>query len=131
MKNHTATEPKSPEAIATRSTLEDILKQGGRTLLQAAVENEVAEYIQRYEGIIDEQKHQLVVRNGSFPERDILTGLGPITVKQPRIDDRKLRQRGEEGFSSSILPRYLRRIPNIDNLVPALYLKGISTGDIS
>jgi transposase-like protein len=129
MKNHTATEPKSPEAIAARSTLEDILKQGARTLLQTAIENEVAEYIQRYEGIIDEQRHQLVVRNGTLPERDILTGLGPITVKQPRVDDRKVRQRGEEGFSSSILPRYLRRIPSIDNLVPALYLKGISTGD--
>lgn len=129
MKNNTVTEPKSPEAIEARSTLEDILKEGARTLLQTAIEHEVSEFIQRYKGVTDEQGHKVVVGNGYLPERDILTGLGRIKIKQPRVDDRKLRQRGEEGFSSSILPRYLRRIPSIDNLVPALYLKGISTGD--
>jgi len=64
-----------------------------------------------------------------MPERDILTGIGPLTIKQPRIDDRPLDENNMERFTSNILPRYLRRIPSIDNLIPALYLKGISTND--
>ena len=64
------------------------------------------------------------------PEREILSGVGPLLVKQPRVDDRKLRRHKEgEPFTARILPRYLRRLPSIDNLIPALYLKGISTGD--
>ena len=62
-----------------------------------------------------------------MPQRDIVTGIGPIAITQPRVYDRRL-DSGER-FSSSILPRYLRRIPSIDNLIPILYLKGISTND--
>jgi transposase-like protein len=72
----------------------------------------------------------LVFRNGYAPERDILSGIGPIKIKRPRVDDRKLRKdKNNSGFSSEILPRFLRRVPSIDNLLPILYLKGISTGD--
>ncbi len=63
-----------------------------------------------------------------MPTREILTGMGPLEVKQPRVDDRALKGSSER-FTSNILPRYLRRIPSIDNLIPALYLKGISTND--
>jgi len=77
----------------------------------------------------DERGHRLAVRNGYLPAREIITGIGPIAMKQPRVDDRKLRQLGKEPFTSRILPRYLRRAPSIDNLAPVLYLKGISTGD--
>jgi putative transposase len=110
--------------------LEAVLREGARKLLQKAIEEEVEEFLERYEQDKGADGHRLVVRNGYMPEREILTGLGPIRIKQPRVDDRKLgARRGEEGFSSRILPRYLRRIPSVDNLVPALYLKGISTGD--
>jgi transposase-like protein len=63
-------------------------------------------------------------------QRDILTGIGPVRVAQPRVDDRNLKSCSQDDrFKSNILPRYLRRIPSIDNLIPTLYLKGISTND--
>jgi transposase-like protein len=64
-----------------------------------------------------------------MPERQILTGIGPISIKQPRVDDRRLKSNEAKRFTSKILPRYMRRIPSINNLIPVLYLKGISTGD--
>jgi len=100
-------------------------------MLQAAIETEVAEYLERHSVITDDKGHRLAVRNGYLPERDIVTGIGPLSVRQPRVDNRKLRRKGHEPFNSRILPRYLRRVPSIDNLIPVLYLKGISTGDFS
>src|SRR5205807_559055 len=70
------------------------------------------------------------VRNGSLPERTILTGLGPVEIKQPRVQDRRPREQREK-FSSAILPPYLRKARSIEELIPWLYLKGISTGDFS
>jgi len=96
-------------------------------MLQAAIEEEVAAYIDAHQDLRDEHGHRLVVRNGHMPEREVLTGAGPLTVKKPRIDDRREGQR----FTSAILPPYLRRTPSIDALIPVLYLKGISTGDFS
>jgi putative transposase len=64
-----------------------------------------------------------------MPAREIITGIEPLPVKQPRIDDRGLKGYLSERFTSNILPRYLRRMPSIDNLIPVLYLKGISTND--
>jgi putative transposase len=120
----------SPAEESPGEVLEEILKRGAHVLLQKAIENEVEEFVGRYRDEKASDGLRLVVRNGYMPERRVLTGLGPIAVKQPRVDDRKLRkEKKETGFSSRILPRYLRRIPSIDNLVPALYLKGISTGD--
>ena len=101
-------------------------------MLQAAIENEAAEDLDRYRDLTDDERRRLAVLNRYLPERKILTGVGPLSVRQPRVDDRKLRQQKEgEPFPSSILPRYLRRVPSIDNLIPALYQKGISTGDFS
>ncbi len=118
-----------PEVESPGEVLEHILKRGAQALLQKAIEDEVQEFLARYEDEKAADGLRMVVRNGYMPERRVLTGLGPIAVKQPRVDDRKLRkEKNEEGFTSRILPRYLRRIPSIDNLVPALYLKGISTG---
>jgi putative transposase len=71
----------------------------------------------------------LVARNGHPPERELVTGIGPLKVRQPRVDDRALNQ--DQRFSSQILPRHLRRVPSVDNLIPILYLKGVSTGDMS
>lgn len=125
------TEERSPEEEAVASVLEEVLRTGARQMLQAAIENEVAEYLERYRHMIDEKGYRLAVRNGYLPGRELITGIGPIAMRQPRVDDRKLRQRGHEAFTSRILPRYLRRVPSIDNLIPVLYLKGVSTGDFS
>ena len=105
--------------------LEDVIRAGAHRMLQTAVEMEVAEYIQRLSGITDGAGHRKVVRNGWKREREIQTGIGPIKVRQPRVEDR----RPGEGFTSRILPPYMRRVPSLDALIPALYLNGVSTGD--
>jgi len=112
-----------------RSALEEVIIEGAQKMLKLALENEVDEFITKHSNIVDEDGRRIVSRNGYMPARDILTGVGPINVKQPRVDDRPLDQNDTERFTSNILPRYLRRIPSIDNLIPALYLKGISTND--
>ena len=76
-----------------------------------------------------QEGQRAVVRNGSMPARPIITGLGPMEVKQPRVRDRRPGEKVR--FTSNILPRYLRRVPSVDGLIPALYLRGISTGDFS
>jgi len=112
------------------SPLEQIAREGARKMLQLALENEVEEFVQKQSTLRDENGKKVVLKNGYMPQRDIVTGMGPLTIKQPRIDDRNLKDYSNATrFSSNILPRYLRRIPSIDNLIPALYLKGISTND--
>jgi putative transposase len=111
------------------SVLEEVAREGVRKMLQVVLENEVAEFIEKHSHLTDEMGRKTITRNGSMPQRDILTGMGPIAIKQPRVDDRALLGSRGERFSSNILPRYLRRIPSIDNLIPALYLKGVSTND--
>ena len=106
--------------------LEQLLQEGARKLLQAAIENEVIDYIQFHKDRRDENGQRLVVRNGHLPEREVVSGVGPIRVRQPRV-----RHRDMGRFSSAILPKYMRRSPSVDALIPALYLKGISTGDFS
>jgi putative transposase len=107
--------------------LEEILRQGARKMLQEAIRNEVTDYVEKHGHLRDENEHRLVVRNGSCPERELITGIGKLPVRQPRVHDRRQGQ----AFSSKILPPYMRRMPSIDALIPALYLKGVSTGDFS
>ena len=115
---------------STWSVLEQVAREGARKMLQLALENEVEEFIQKHSNLTDEDGRNVVAKNGYMPQRDIVTGMGPLTMKQPRIDDRNLKDYNRyDRFTSNILPRYLRRIPSIDNLIPALYLKGISTND--
>lgn len=111
----------------SRSALDEILRKGAQDMLRTVIENEVEEYIQAHAVLRDGFGRRLVVRNGSLPERDLVTGLGPVRVKQPRVHDR----REGERFTSQILPPFMRRVPSIDALIPALYLKGISTGDFT
>ena len=114
----------------TFSVLEQLAREGARKMLQSALENEVAEFIEKNRSIRTAKGKQGIVRNGHMPQRSIITGIGPLAIKQPRIDDRIFNTiEGQERFTSSILPRYMRRVPSIDNLIPFLYLKGISTGD--
>ena len=130
-------------ASSPKDVLTEILRRGACELLATAVEAEVAGYLDEHAGHVDEQGHRLVVRNGHHRERTIQTGLGPVAVKAPRVDDRRgigKNPRGEsvghggeplERFHSKILPPYLRRTKSIEELIPWLYLKGISTGDFS
>jgi putative transposase len=114
-------------ALPVADALTEVLRHGARELLQQAVEGEVAEFIGRYRELKDERERQRVVRNGYKPERTIQTGIGEVAVKAPRVRDRE----GEIKFRSSILPAYLRRTRSIEELLPWLYLKGLSTGDFS
>ncbi len=113
------------EEIEVKSVLEEVIRNGARRMLQKTIEAEVAEYIERHTHLRDDNGLRLVVRNGHLPERDLVTGYGPLQVRQPRVNDR----RPDKRFTSRILPPFLRRVPSIDALIPCLYLKGISTGD--
>jgi len=116
--------------LATLPVIDDILRDGARRALQSAIEREVAEYIERNSLHLDEQGHRLVVRNGRHPARKIQTGSGSIEVLQPRVNDKRVDEQGNRfRFTSKILPPYLRKSKAIEELVPWLYLKGISTGD--
>ncbi len=113
--------------LAVADALTEVLRRGAKELLQQAVEVEVAEAIAQYAGLKDEQGRQRVVRNGYLPERSIQTGLGEVAVRAPRVRDRA----GELKFSSRLLPPYLRRTRSLDELLPWLYLKGLSSSDFS
>jgi len=121
-----ATEP------VARVSLESIAREGARRALQQAIEDEVNEYLEAGRSHIDPHGHRLVVRNGHKPPRTILSGVGPLEVTQPRVDDRRVDESGERfRFTSKILPPYLRKTKVIEELVPWLYLKGISSNDMS
>jgi len=111
-----------------RDVLTDILRDGAQRLLSQAVEAEVAAWIDAHAHLKNADGHRQVVRNGHLPKRTLTTGIGPVEVEQPRVLDR--RTDGEaEPFSSRILPPYLRKTKSLEELIPWLYLKGVSTGD--
>ncbi|HEY0398380.1 MAG TPA: transposase, partial [Acidimicrobiia bacterium] len=113
-----------------QDVLTDLLRDGARRMLAQAVEAEVAAYVAAHDHLVDDAGRRQVVRNGHLPERTIQTGLGDIEVKQPRVHDR--RGPGErEKFTPAVLPPYLRRTRSLEELIPWLYLKGVSTGDFS
>jgi len=127
MKKTTAKADEGRMISETESALDHLIREGARKMLQSALDHEVAEFIERMKCRRMEDGLREIVRNGHSPERDILSGAGPLRIKQPRVRDRKSATR----FSSRILPPFLRRVPSIDALIPVLYLKGISTGDFS
>jgi transposase-like protein len=114
----------------SKDVLTDILRQGAQQLLAQAIEAEVQEWLERRTECRDERGRQQVVRNGYMKERTLLTGVGEVKVDQPRVRDRRP-FRDREKFSSAILPPYLRKTKSVEELIPWLYLKGISTGDFS
>jgi len=107
-------------------SLTEILRNGARALLAHAVETEVADFLGRYADLKTTAGHQRVVRHGHLPEREIMTGIGPVAVRQPRVRDREAGGGERIRFSPSILPPYAK---SLEALIPILYLKGISTGD--
>ena len=110
-----------------QDALTEVLQEGARTLLAQAIEAEVAEFLAGHAGQRDTAGRARLVRNGHLPERAVQTGIGAVTVKAPRVRDRS----GELRFTSAILPPYLRRTKTMEELLPWLYLKGISTGGFS
>ena len=118
-----------PERTMTLLPLDEVVRQGARQLVQRAVEIEVDLFLERYQYLLDDRGRRQVVRNGYRPVRTIVTGAGPVEVATPRVDDRVLVRHGEARFTSALIPPYLRRTKHIEELLPVLYLKGISTGD--
>ena len=112
--------------------LTEVLRAGARELLAQAVEAEVAEFLEGHATLVDDRGRRRIVRNGHLPERLIQTGIGPVDVRQPRVRDRRAGEgAGAIRFTSAILPRYLRRTKSLEDLLPWLYLRGISSGDFS
>jgi putative transposase len=109
--------------------LTEILRNGAQALLAYAVEAEVADFLAKHTGLKTEDGHQRVVRHGHLPEREIMTGIGPVAIRQPRVRDRRIAEGERVRFSPTILPPYARRTKSLEVLIPILYLKGISTGD--
>jgi len=114
-----------------RSPLDQIVRDGAQKMLQAAIENEVDVFVAAHDGRRDESGNRLVVRNGHLPSREIVTGAGKLEVQQPRVRDNSVDPENRVHFSSWILPPYLRRSKSIEEFIPWLYLRGISTGDFS
>jgi len=125
MGDGTVSELEMRVAQESRSALDELCRDGAQRMLAVALEAEVADYIEAHGTKLDAEGRRLVVRNGRMPCRTLQTGVGPVEIEQPRVHDR----REGERFSSAILPRYLRRSPSVEALIPWLYLKGVSTND--
>ena len=110
-----------------KNNLDEIARQGAKKMLAAALEIEVEETINKYKDEVDESGQRLVVRNGKSKARTVTMGSGSVEIQTPRVNDR----REGKKFTSSILPPYVRKSPGVENLIPALYLLGISTGKMS
>jgi len=109
--------------------LTEVLRDGARALLAQAVEAEVATLLSRYADQSTDDGLRRLVRHGHLPEREIMTGIGPVAVRCPRVRDRVGKGSERIRFSSAILPPYARRSKSLEVLIPILYLKGVSTGD--
>mgnify|MGYP000025178646 CR=1 FL=1 len=127
--------------VPGRDVLTEVLRDGAQRLLAQAIEAEVADWVERHAMLKNASGRQEVVRNGHHPPRTLVTGIGPVEVHQPRVLDRRIVGTNDAGesidangqpvtrFRSSILPPYVRKTKAIDELIPWLYLKGISTKD--
>jgi len=122
---------KKPEPFVY-DPITDVLRTGARKLLIEALEVEIEDYLSQYKDLKANRNRRRIVRNGYLPERHIQTGIGPVAVKVPRARDRQPDQEsGPLRFTSSLLPPYLRKTRSMEELIPWLYLKGISTSDFT
>lgn len=124
---HQETEHDTSEPLMT---LDELARAGARRMLAQALEAEVAAYIERHKQEQDDQGHRLVVRNGKSKARKVTCGAGTLEVQAPRVNDKRTDEQGQRcKFTSAILPPYMRRSPNVAEVLPVLYLRGLSTGD--
>jgi transposase-like protein len=115
---------------SVQDTLTEVLREGAQKMLACAIQAEVDEYVSAAADHLDEHGHRLVVRNGYNKARTVQTGIGAIEVKSPTVNDKRIDAEGQRRrFQSQILPPYLRKTKSLEELIPWLYLKGISTGD--
>jgi hypothetical protein len=119
------------DAAAGRSLLDEIVRDGARQMLEAALKAEVAVYVERFADPLDDNGHRLVVRNGYHQQRDVLTAAGAVSVRAPRVNDKRVDPDSGERlrFSSAILPAWARKSPRMTEVLPLLYLHGLSSGD--
>jgi transposase-like protein len=125
-------ELKKPESAFIYDPITEVLRTGAKKLLAEALEAEIESFLSQYRELRDDQGRKRLVRNGYLPERNIQTGIGPVAVKVPRARDRhSSSEAGPIRFKSSLLPPYLRKTKSMEELIPWLYLKGISTNDFT
>jgi transposase-like protein len=119
------------EDIEIAVTLDELAREGARRMIATALDAEVAEYVESFADERDEDGKRLVVRNGRARERRVTVGSGTVGVRAPRVNDKRVdEETGErKRFSSKILPAYARRSPKVNDVLPVLYLRGLSTGD--
>ena len=111
-------------------SLDELAREGARRMIAAALEAEVDEYVASFTDEVDEDGRRLVVRNGHARERGLTVGSGTVRLRAPRVNDKRVDEGGErQRFSSRILPAYARRSPKVTDVLPILYLRGLSTGD--
>lgn len=112
-------------------TLDDLAREGARRMIATALQAEVTDYVERFADEVDQDGKRLVVRNGRARERKITIGSGTLPIRAPRVNDKRVdEQTGErQRFSSKILPAYARRSAKVNDVLPVLYLRGLSTGD--
>jgi putative transposase len=118
------------EAEGELLLLDEIARAGARRMLSVALRTEADDYVERHRGARDQQGHALVVRNGQAQPRKLTLGAGTVELSAPRVDDRRRDENGRRRrFTSQILPPYMRRSPKVAEVLPILYLRGLSTGD--
>ena len=118
------------ETVPALPTLDEVAREGARRMLAAALEQEVAQYVDALADARDENSLRLVVRNGRAQTRAVTCGAGTMQVQAPRVNDRRVDEDGgRQRFTSRILPPYMRRSPQVAEVLPVLYLCGLSTGD--
>jgi putative transposase len=111
-------------------TLDSLAREGARRMIAAALRAEADAYVEQFSDEVDERGHRLVVRNGRAKERKVTLGSGTIALRAPRVNDKRVDEAGErQKYSSRILPAYARRSPKVGEVIPILYLRGLSTGD--
>jgi transposase-like protein len=113
-------------------TLDELAREGARRMIAAALEAEVDDYLVAFVDEVDADSRRLVVRNGRARERKLTVGSGTMAIRAPRVNDKRIDEAGErQKFSSRILPAYARRSPKVTDVLPVLYLRGLSTGDFA
>lgn len=131
MKKNKSLEVQMPEENEVKPVLDEVVRQGAQKMLKAMLAEEVDDFCRKHENKQDQWGRRLIVRNGYNKARTLVTGAGQIDIQTPRVDDRALENIEEPRFQSSLIPPYLKRTQNMEEFVPYLYLKGISTGDFT
>ncbi|AKC69655.1 IS256 family transposase [Pandoraea oxalativorans] len=112
----------------TKSALDELIQQGARQIIEQAVEAELASMLEQYSNVRSIDGRRAVVRNGYLPEREVVTAIGPVPVRVPKVRDRS---GSGIRFNSAVVPPYVRKSARVSAALPWLYLRGISTGDMS